>query len=137
MKLINSIGYLSAVLIMLSCSSSPVILPEEATADKLIQMGQEAAERERFDQALQYYQAVLDKFATRIDSICSAEYEIAFIHYKQKKYALAKTELYGLLARYDDRDAELLPSQYKILANIVLKKIEERELGNAKKARAV
>ncbi|MDR1073993.1 MAG: hypothetical protein LBL45_10020 [Treponema sp.] len=107
----------------ISCASGPVETPEGATADKLIQLGQEASDKNKYDQALQYYQAVIDRFPTQIDSVCSAEYEIAFIHYKQKKYSLVRQELNALLARYDEPDAELLPGEYKTLATIVLDKI--------------
>ncbi|MDR2193825.1 MAG: tetratricopeptide repeat protein [Treponema sp.] len=86
-------------------------------------MGQEASDKNRYDQALQYYQAVLDRFPTQIDSVCGAEYEIAFIHYKQKRYDIAQKELNVLLARYDEPDEELLPGEYKLLAHIVLEKI--------------
>jgi outer membrane protein assembly factor BamD (BamD/ComL family) len=108
---------------IISCASGPVEIPEGATSDKLIQMGQEASDKNQYDQALRYYQAVIDRFPTQIDSVCGAEYEIAFIHYKQKKYALVRQELNALLARYDEPDAELLPGEYKILANTVLNKI--------------
>ncbi|MDR0375065.1 MAG: tetratricopeptide repeat protein [Treponema sp.] len=106
-----------------SCASGPVETPEETTPDKLIQLGQEASDKNKYDQAIQYYQAVTDKFPTQIDSVCSAEYEIAFIHYKQKKYDVARQELNALLARYNEPDAELLPGEYRILANIALNKM--------------
>jgi outer membrane protein assembly factor BamD (BamD/ComL family) len=115
-------------LLFISCVSGPADIPEGTDPDKLIQLGQEASDKNKYALALQYYQAVLDRYPTLIDSVCGAEYEIAFIHYKQKKHDLAKQELNGLLARYDEPDAELLPGEYKILANIALKKIEDKEI---------
>jgi TolA-binding protein len=103
--------------------SSPIDISQEATADKLIQLGQEASDKNSYDQALQYYQVVIDRFSTQIDNVCAAEYEVAFIHYKQKKYGIARQELNVLIARYDEPDAELLPGEYKILAHTVLEKI--------------
>jgi hypothetical protein len=58
--------------------------------------------------------------------ICAAEYEIAFIHYKQKMYDQSKAEFEALLDRYDTPDAELLPQQFKILSEIVLTRMEEQ-----------
>jgi outer membrane protein assembly factor BamD (BamD/ComL family) len=108
---------------IISCASVPVETPDGASPDKLIQLGQEASDKNKYDLAIQYYQAVIDKFPTQIDSVCGAEYEIAFIHYKQRKYDVARQELNALLARYDEPDAELLPGEYKTLANIALNKM--------------
>ncbi|MDR2794027.1 MAG: tetratricopeptide repeat protein [Treponema sp.] len=118
-------SFISIFLLFLffSCASGPVDVPQEVTADKLIQLGQEASDKNKYDQALQYYQAVIDRFPTQIDSVCGAEYEIAFIYYKQKKYDIARQKLNALLARYDEPDEELLPGEYKILAHIALEKI--------------
>jgi hypothetical protein len=58
--------------------------------------------------------------------ICQAEYEIAFIHYKQKKYDAARGEFEALLVRYNTPDEELLPAQFKKLATIVLARIDEK-----------
>ncbi|MDR0645295.1 MAG: hypothetical protein LBG05_10420 [Treponema sp.] len=110
-----------------SCASKPVVVPPYATAEKLIQLAQEESDNDRYDNALEYYRTVIDMYPFRIDSICAAEYEIAFIHYKQKKYGQAKEEMNQLLARYENIEAETYPAQYKILAGIVLKKIEEKE----------
>jgi outer membrane protein assembly factor BamD (BamD/ComL family) len=116
-----------------SCLSGPVVVPENLATAELIQRGQEASDKNRYSHAIQYYTAVIERFPFDIDSICAAEYEIAFIHSKQKNYELAKTEFLSLLGRYNTSDAELLPPQFKILSNIVLKKIEEAENRRKKK----
>ncbi len=92
-----------------------------------MQRAQEASDRNRYNQALGYYETILERFPSSNDYACAAEYEIAFIHYKQKKYELSESEFRELLARYDAPDAELLPPQYKILSNIVITKIDERK----------
>ena len=111
------------------CLSLSVDMPEGITAEELIQRGQEASDRSRYRQALQYYEAVSQRFPTNIDMICAAEYEIAHVHYKQKKYDQAKLELNALLARYNTPDEALLPPQFKRLANIVLERIAQKEAG--------
>jgi outer membrane protein assembly factor BamD (BamD/ComL family) len=119
-----------ALFLLVSCNSGPVEIDDSLSPAELIQRAQEASDRNRYNQSLQYYQAIVDRFPGNIDALCAAEYEIAFIHYKQKKYVDAKAELNALLTRYDSPDEELLPQQFKRLANIVLERIEEIERKN-------
>ena len=116
----------AAVLFLtVSCLSGPVVVPEDLTPAELIQRGQEASDRNRYPASLQYYNALIERFPFNTDDVCAAEYEIAFIYYKQKKYDLAKNGFNLLLERYNAPDEQLLPQQYKILSNIILAKIEE------------
>jgi outer membrane protein assembly factor BamD (BamD/ComL family) len=119
---------LAAGLILLlglgACATGP--LKEADTPEELIQYGQEAMDRNRYELALAYYEHILERFPGSDYAICAAEYEIAFIHYKQKKYDLAKTEFQALLERYNTPDEELLPAQFKILTNIVLEQIDTK-----------
>ena len=108
-------------------ASSGALIPEELSPAELIQRAQEASDRNRYKLALQYYQALLERNPSNIDLVCTAEYEIAFIHYKQKKYTEARAELNALLGRYNIPDEELLPQQFKRLALIVLDRITEKE----------
>jgi outer membrane protein assembly factor BamD (BamD/ComL family) len=112
-----------AAFLMYSCASSPEIA-ENATVMEIVQKGQEATDRDRYRLAVYYYGTILERFPYDISAVCGAEYEIAFIHYKQKKYSTAKAEFQALLSRYEQEDSELLPQEYKILGNIVLKKID-------------
>ncbi|MDR2478766.1 MAG: hypothetical protein LBD48_05575 [Treponema sp.] len=115
-----------AALLIAACASTAVI-PEDATPAELIQRAQEASDRNRYKTALQYYEALLERNSSNIDLVCTAEYEIAFIHYKQKKYTEARKELTALLERYNGPDEELLPQQFKRLAAIVLERMTEKE----------
>jgi outer membrane protein assembly factor BamD (BamD/ComL family) len=123
-------GAALALFLLVSCTSGPVEINDNPSPAELIQRAQEASDKNRYNQSLQYYQAILDRFPSNIDAVCAAEYEIAFIHHKQKKYEDAKAELNALLARYDSPDEELLPQQFKRLAHIVLDRIEEIEQKN-------
>ncbi|MDR0495096.1 MAG: hypothetical protein LBG95_05660 [Treponema sp.] len=114
-------------LCIISCASGGAAIPDDLTPAELIQRAQEASDKNRYNAALQYYQALYERNATNIDLICAAEYEIAFIHYKQKKYAQARTEFNGLLERYKAPNEENLPQQFKLLANKVLERIDEKE----------
>jgi outer membrane protein assembly factor BamD (BamD/ComL family) len=106
--------------------SGPVNLSDTTTPAELVQRAQEASDRNRYRLSLGYYETILERFPGDINYVCEAEFEIAHIHYKQKRYDLAESELRELLARYDQTDAELLPPHYKILANIDIAKIAER-----------
>jgi outer membrane protein assembly factor BamD (BamD/ComL family) len=111
-----------------ACATVPQDIPQ-LSAEELVQRAQEASDRNRYNLALRYYQALYERNQDSEDLTwtLTAEYEIAFIHYKQKKYAQAREELTALLGRYDDPDAELMPQQFKRLAVIVLKSIDEKE----------
>ena len=131
MNLRNSAALLFTAFLSLflgaSCATASVDIREDMTPAELIQRAQEASDRNRYSVSLQYYQAILERFPYDIDSVCAAEYEIAFIHYKQKSYETAKTGFNELLERYNTVDEALLPPQFKVLAQIVLAKIEELE----------
>lgn len=118
---------LCMVLFVFTACSSQVVISSELSAPELIQRAQEASDRNRYKVSLQYYEAVLERYAFNPEYICEAEYEIAFIKYKQKDYTAAKTGLSALLKRYDNQDAEFLPQHFRILANIVLGKIDASE----------
>jgi outer membrane protein assembly factor BamD (BamD/ComL family) len=118
-------GLLLLVVLAAGCASGPAKVSDTITPAELEQKAQEASDRNRYKQSLGYYEIILERFPDRIEYVCAAEYEIAFIHYKQKKYELSESELRQLLARYDGPDSELLPPQYRILANIVIAKIDE------------
>ena len=118
---------LAVASLAVSCYTGPIVVPDGLTPAELIQRGQEASDKNRFSQSLQYYSAIIERFPFDIDSTLAAEYEIAFIHYKQKNYDLAKTEFNDLIERFNVPDEELLPAQFKILSGIVLSKIEEIE----------
>jgi len=124
---------LAVASLAVSCYTGPIVVPDGLTPAELIQRGQEASDKNRYSHSLQYYAAVIERFPFDIDSTLAAEYEIAFIHYKQKNYELSKTELNDLIDRYNVTDEELLPAQFKILSGIVLAKIEEIE--NSRKKR--
>jgi outer membrane protein assembly factor BamD (BamD/ComL family) len=114
-----------------ACGSNSQI-SADLTPMELIQRGQEASDKNKYKRALQYYGALIERYPSYIDEICAGEYEIAFIHYKQKKYDAALAEFNALLSRYDTPDAELLPPQFKRLAEIQLQKIEAKQ-GKKKK----
>ena len=110
-----------------ACATGAVIIPDELSPAEIIQRAQEASDRNRYGIALQYYEALLDRNPQNFDLVCTAEYEIAFILYKQRNYSHARENFEALLERYDAPGGEYLPPQYKILSEIVLLRIDEKE----------
>ena len=121
-----AIPALLLVLLFSACASGAANIPETLTPAELVQRAQEASDHSRYNTALQYYNTLLDRNKDSIELVCTAEYEIAFIHYKQSKYNLAKDEFNALLERYNTPDEELMPQQFKKLAIIVLNRIGEK-----------
>ena len=119
---------MAAALVVFSCASgAPAVIPENLSPAELTQRAQEASDRNRYEVSLQYYEAIIERFPFDIDNIIAAEYEIAFIHYKQKQYETAKAEFSDLLERYNTPDEALLPPSFKILSLKIMEKIEEIE----------
>jgi len=116
---------LTTILLFSACATRANITEDMSPAE-LIQRGQEAMDRNRYNLAIRYYEALYDQNRTNIDLIITAEYSIGFIHYKQRKYDLARMELNSVLAYYDSPDEELLPQHFKRLAQIVLENLEEK-----------
>ena len=127
MKLRNIFVFFAITVLVVSCVSGPVKISEDLTAAELVQRAQEASERSRYSLSLQYYETILERFPFDSEYVCAAEYEIAFIYYKQKKYEQSKAGFNALLERYDTQDEASLPPEYKILAQKILETISERE----------
>jgi len=126
-----------AVILAASCASGPVEIPEDITAAEMVQRAQEASDRNKYNISLQYYETVIERFPYDIDNVMAAEYEIAFIHYKQKKYDISKTEFNDLLERYNTPDEELFPPQFKILSQKILDRIAEIENSRSKNSASI
>jgi outer membrane protein assembly factor BamD (BamD/ComL family) len=117
---------LTLTLLFSSCVST-VTISDDLSPAELIQRANEAMDRNRYKTAIQYYQALHDRNLSNTDLIITAEYHIAFIHYKEGKYEQARSELGAVLDYYNTPDEELLPQHYKRLSQIVLKSIDEKE----------
>jgi len=114
------------ILVFSSCITT-VNIPDNMSPAEIIQRGQEALDKNRYNVAIQYYNALYERNRNIIDLIITAEYHIAFINYKQGKYDLARHELNAVLEYYNSPDQELLPQHFKRLCHIVLNSIDEKE----------
>jgi len=111
---------------VVSCASKPVVVPEDMPPAKIIQRAQEATDINKYKIAVQYYQILQERHGHINEFYCIAEYEIAFIRYKQKKYAEARKGFEKLLVLYSAEGGETLPPQLKILAEKVLDRINQK-----------
>jgi len=110
--------------VLFSACASTVSISEDVTSAEIIQRAQEAMDRNRFKAATQLYQILHDRNRDNIDLMITAEYHIAFIQYKQKKYNLARDGFNGVLDYYNSPDEVFLPQHFKRLSQIVLNTIE-------------
>jgi outer membrane protein assembly factor BamD (BamD/ComL family) len=91
----------------------------------MFQRAQEASDEGRYDVALQYYEEFLVRYPDEPGPIVEAEYEIAFIAYKQERYEDAVTGFEAVIDRYDDEDAAELPAWPLVLSEKLLERIDE------------
>ena len=117
-----------AVILMaiVSCASGPVQVPDDMPPTKIIQRAQEATDVNKYKLAIQYYQVLLERYGDIDEYYCTGEYEIAYIRYKQKKYAEARRGFENLLALYNAENGKSLPPHFKILSEKVLARINQK-----------
>lgn len=117
------LGLCLSFLLLVSCATVPKTVPEDATVEELTLLGQDSLDQSNYKAAEFYYQTILNRFGSDLSVAVGAEYEIAHIRIKQKKWADAKERLDKILSYYDSEAADYLPPHYKILAEIDYKKI--------------
>ena len=107
------------------CASNEQI-PNDLTAQQLIQQGQTAFEHSDYKLSLRYYNAVLERFPDDRAVCTESKYEIGHLYMKQKKYEAAKPIFQELLDLYANTLPGELPPAYQKLAQIEMEKIEKR-----------
>ena len=124
---ITQVLFALALVFLFPACATRANLSDDLTPAQLIQRAQEASDRNRYNAALQYFEALQDRFSHNIDLVITAEYGIAFIHFRQRNFQQAREKMNALLERYNSPDAVWLPQQYRRLAEIVLARIDEIE----------
>ena len=113
-------------LVILGCSTVPAEIPADIEPKEYFQRAQEAVvERGDYDTALRYYETFVERHGDDIQLTVEAEYEIAFIHYKQGQLDLAKDEFEALIEKYSTDTAQILPRWPLILTEKVLASLEQ------------
>jgi outer membrane protein assembly factor BamD (BamD/ComL family) len=129
MKIRFIFGAALVAALVLACAGAPKVIPADLSARELVQKAQEATDAYNYSAAIAYYQALGDRFGTDPLFKATADYEIAFIAYKQGHYAEAKAQFEALLARYDGPDGASLPQRFAILSKKVLGSIADKTKG--------
>jgi len=117
-----------AILILASCASTPAKIDETLNPAELFQFAQEASNNKDYETALQYYEVFVQNYSDDTQRLVEAEYEIAFIKYKQGDLGTAKVLFTELLDRYSGEGASVLPGWPMILSRKLLKEIEDQSL---------
>ena len=114
------------VICIVGCSTVPSEIPTDIEPKEYFQRAQEAVvERGDYDTALRYYETFVERHGDDIQLTVEAEYEIAFIHYKQGEIDLAKAEFDALIDKYFSDNAQLLPRWPLILTEKVVASLEQ------------
>ncbi|MCL1813296.1 MAG: hypothetical protein FWG29_07225 [Treponema sp.] len=114
------------VITAMSCVTGPVQVPEDMPPTKIIQRAQEATDDNKYKIAIQYYQILLERYGDINEYYVIGEYEIAFIHYKKKRYTEARKGFEHLLVLYQAEGGETLPPQFRVLSEKVLARMDEK-----------
>lgn len=115
-------------ILLLGCYSVPSEIPSGLSADELILLAQTSQDEGNVKAAQMYYETIIIRFGDNKSLLVEAEYEIAHLKVKEKKWAQAIPDLERILSYYEEDDASLLPPEYKKLAQIDYAKIPESEL---------
>jgi outer membrane protein assembly factor BamD (BamD/ComL family) len=120
------VGGALIALAIAACSSAPETIDQDLPPQEYFQQAQEAVERSDYPTALRYYRTFLERYPEDYQNVPAAEYEIAFIYYKQGNYDAAERRFRELLERYQGDQAQLYPEWPRVLSEKILGKIEEK-----------
>ena len=120
------------VLLFTSCHSLKKDLENpDLTPEEFFQKAQEAViDWNRYKLAIQFYEEFMRRYPEMKNKVIEAEYEIAFIKFKQRKLDEAEERFNTILDKYNTDDAVYYPSWPALMSNKGLENIaEEREKG--------
>ena len=112
------------IIFVVSCASIPKDIPLDLSAKELNQKAQECTAAENYAGAEVYYKTLIQRFGMDTSVLIPAEFELAHVYIKQKKYDKAKPVLERVLSYYEV-DTGSLPREYRKLAQIDLNKIPQ------------
>ncbi len=118
-NLIRIVGFSMFVclsVLFFSCASSPAPVPQDASAQKIIQLAQERYDAYDLNGASYYYQVLLERYGSDPNYMLNAKYEMAFIEYKRGHKDKAVAAFREIVARYDEPDASSLSPTWKLLS---------------------
>lgn len=113
------------VCLVFSCTSLPKEenVPKEMEVIDMIQKAQEAFEVNNYRVAKKWYEIILHRFGDDSAVRVEAEYELAHILVKQKRWKQAYQHLSLLIALYESKDGMRLPPDFYKLAKMDYEKV--------------
>jgi outer membrane protein assembly factor BamD (BamD/ComL family) len=120
--------FLALIFFVTSCQSVPKNIPQDLTADELVNFAQSSYDDGNVKAAQAYYEAIIIRYGDQMDKLVEAEYEIAHLKIKQKKWQQAIPDLQRILSYYEADATGILPPAFKKLAELDLAKVPEKEL---------
>lgn len=113
---------------VISCMTVPKEseIPEDATSADLTQKAQEAFDANNYRAAHAYYEIILKRFSGDPAVCTAAEYEIAHLYIKKRKWKDAAALLEKVISRYEGAEAMHLPPDYYKLAKIDYARAQEK-----------
>jgi outer membrane protein assembly factor BamD (BamD/ComL family) len=113
-----------------ACSSVPEEseISEDLSVAELIQEAQNSFDKGSSRTAEVYYQVILNRYADNPEAVVAAQYELAHLKIKHKKWREALFLIDGLIQEYDYDISYQLPRSYLKLAQLDREKIPQKFL---------
>ncbi|MEL3906671.1 MAG: hypothetical protein P1P65_06555 [Treponema sp.] len=134
-KLLSYVCCCILTCVLASCMTVPKEsdIPDSATPADLTQKAQEAFDANNYRAAYAYYHIILKRFSSD-EAVCvAAEYEIAHLHVKKRKWKEAQPLLEKIIAQYEGPSGIQLPPAYYKLAKIDYTRVTEKLGSKTKK----
>jgi outer membrane protein assembly factor BamD (BamD/ComL family) len=98
-------------------------VPQDASAQKIIQLAQERYDAYDLVGASYYYRVLLERYGSDPNYMLNAKYELAFIEYKRGHNDKALASFKEIVARYSEPDAASLSPTWKLLSEKMIAKL--------------
>jgi len=118
-------------LLLSSCATPDPVIEEGMNRELYFQRAQEAYDKELYQHALFYYESFLEDFPDDQTNGIMAEYEIAFLYYKQDNYSEATKGFEKILEKYKTNPMAPYPAWPKQLSEKLLTKMADSDLAEA------
>lgn len=122
----KSILTILMALMFFSCSTYNTVVEGEWTEEQFFKTAQQAYDNDKYSEALFFYQVYLLRYPQNHSKGIAAEYERAFVLFKQGEYDQSELYFKAILDKYQTSPyAYLYPEAYKVLSERVLANIHE------------
>ena len=124
MKRILTAIILAAVLLS-ACQTTDIVIDENLAPGEFFQEAQTAAtEYKDYEKALLYYNTFIERYPNEPLLVIEAEYEIAMLYYKMEDNNTALKLFNGILDKYQQPEAAMLPAWPEVLSKKLIDIIE-------------